>query len=100
VPEAGWILAQSHPGGENLERLQSKGILLGPDVDSCTVPGLVVRHAPYALVVQVHAYGAEVEAKGKSESRAAASSIRIAPRSTSSLFLQEMGQQTVSVLMQ
>jgi len=88
VPEAGWIVSQSHPGAENLARLRENGVLLGADAEQCTVPAAVSRHAVNGLVVQVHAYGPEVQVPSRSDETPAVSQVRIAPRSTSSVFLQ------------
>jgi hypothetical protein len=97
VPEAGWILAQSHPGAEHLSGLRHAGVLMGPQVDQCTVPAEVVRHAGEAMVIQVHAYAEEIEAHMHAGARPAVSRVRIAPRATSSVFIRDTGRSAITM---
>ena len=87
--EAGWLLSQGHPGGSHLERLRESGVLLGPDTETCIVPARATRHAGDALVIQLHAYAAELAPQSRRDSGVAAVSVRIASRSTTSVMVTD-----------
>jgi len=95
TPEAGWLLSRSHPGGEQVKRLLESRVLLDPETDRCSIPAAVTRHAGDALVIQVHAYAAEMRVAPRVESGAPALSVRIAPRATSSVMVDLSGQDNV-----
>lgn len=88
IPEAGFLLTQTHPGQEELARLRGGGVLMSPDVEDCAIPGAVIQHATHAIAIQVHAFAPEsviVPRTGEGESGLA--TVKIAPRATTTVLL-------------
>jgi len=88
IPEAGFLLTQTHPGQEELARLRGDGVLMSPDVEDCAIPGAVVQHATHVIAIQVHAFAPEsvvVPRTGEGEPGMAA--VKIAPRATTTVLL-------------
>lgn len=64
--------------------MRQTGVLLGSDAEACTIPAAVIGYAQRALVIEIHAYGNEAQAKPKPEAGATLP-VRVVPRAKTSI---------------
>ena len=92
VPEAGYLLSQGHPGGDELTRLLEKGVLMHADTQECTIPSAVMQHASHAMAIQVHTFGPETAIPATSSDMGLPSlAVRVAPRASTTILLLNPG---------